>query len=172
MSSTYFFPTKLIVSDDAGTDLLNELQGTGSENVFILTDQGLVKSGIVKKIMQKINAGGFNPTIYDNVPGNPNLPDINEALKSVNGKNITHIVAIGGGSVIDTAKAVGIMLADDQLDYEEVQWRRQQIKKGSLPVIAIPTAAGTGSEVTHVAVIGDSNGFKMGVLNPALFLLS
>ena len=170
MSSTFFFPTRLIVTDDAGTDLVNELQGTGSENVFVLTDQGLVKSGIVHKIMQKMTAGGFNPTIYDNVPGNPNLPDIKEALKTVIGKNITHIVAIGGGSVIDTAKAVGIMLADDQLDYEEVQWRRQQITKGSLPVIAIPTTAGTGSEVTHVAVIGDSNGFKMGVLNPALFL--
>jgi alcohol dehydrogenase class IV len=170
MSSTFFFPTKLIVSNDAGADLVNELQGADNESVLILTDQGIIKSGIVGKILLKIAEGGFRPSIYDQVPGNPNLPDIKQVLESVKGKKITHIVAIGGGSVIDTAKAVGLMLADDQLDYEEVQWRRQQIKKGSLPVIAIPTTAGTGSEVTHVAVVGDSKGFKMGVLHPALFL--
>lgn len=170
MSSLFYFPTRLIVSDDAGTDLLNELNGVDHESVLVLTDEGLIKAGIVDLVLQKIKASGFQPAIYDKVPGNPNLPDVKQVLESLGDKKITHIIAIGGGSVIDTAKAVGILLADDQLDYEEVQWRRQQITKGSLPVIAVPTTAGTGSEVTHVAVVGDSNGFKMGVLNPALFL--
>jgi len=170
MSSSFFFPTKIIVSDDAATDLLMELKGVASESVFVITDQGIIQHGIADPIFSALRNAGFTPTIFDQVPGNPNIPDVKVALDAVKNKDITHVVAIGGGSVLDTAKAVGLLLADTSLDYEEVQWRRQQITKGSLPVIGIPTTAGTGSEVTHVAVIGDSKGFKMGVLNPALFL--
>jgi len=170
MSSSFFFPTKIVVSDEAAVDLVLELKGVSPDGVFVITDQGIIQHGIADAILSALYAAGFNPTIYDQVPGNPNIPDVKLALEVVKNKNITHVVAIGGGSVLDTAKAVGLLLADKDLDYEEVQWRRQQITKGSLPVIGIPTTAGTGSEVTHVAVIGDSKGFKMGVLNPALFL--
>jgi len=170
MSSSFFFPTKIIVSDEAAVDLLLELKGVSPDGVFVITDQGIIQHGIADALLSSLSAAGFTPTIYDQVPGNPNIPDVKLALDAVKNKNITHVVAIGGGSVLDTAKAVGLLLADKDLDYEEVQWRRQQITKGSLPVIGIPTTAGTGSEVTHVAVIGDSKGFKMGVLNPALFL--
>ncbi len=170
MSSSFFFPTKIIVSDEAAVDLLLELKGVSPDGVFVITDQGIIQHGIANALLSSLSAAGFNPTIYDQVPGNPNIPDVKLAMDVVKNKNISHVVAIGGGSVLDTAKAVGLLLADKDLDYEEVQWRRQQITKGSLPVIGIPTTAGTGSEVTHVAVIGDSKGFKMGVLNPALFL--
>jgi alcohol dehydrogenase len=172
MSSSFYFPTKIIVSNDAASDLMLELNGAAADAVFIVTDQGIRKVGILDQFLQALTTGGFNPVLYDNVPGNPNIPDVKQALEAVKGKTITHVVAIGGGSVLDTAKAIGLLLADKELDYEEVQWRRQQIKHNSLPVIGIPTTAGTGSEVTHVAVIGDSNGFKMGVLHPALFLKS
>jgi len=75
-----------------------------------------------------------------------------------------------GGLVLDIDKAGGLVLGDPGLDYVEVQWRRQPIKKAPLPVIGIPTTAGTGSEVTHVAVVGDIKGFKMCVLHPAMFM--
>jgi alcohol dehydrogenase class IV len=172
MSSSFFCPTKLVVSDDAAQDLILELKDASPESVFIVTDQGIMQNGIAAPILQALSDAGFKPAIYANVPGNPNIPDVKLALEAVQDRRISHIVAIGGGSVLDTAKAIGILLADENLDYEEVQWRRQQITKGSLPVIGIPTTAGTGSEVTHVAVVGDRNGFKMGVLNPALFLKS
>ncbi len=170
MSASFFFPTKLIISTDAASDLISELKGAATDAVFLITDRGIIEARIAEPILNALNAAGFIPVIYDNVPGNPNIPDVKKALEVVKGHKISHIVAIGGGSVLDTAKAIGILLADENLDYEEVQWRRQQISKGSLPVIGIPTTAGTGSEVTHVAVVGDRNGFKMGVLNPALFL--
>ncbi|PKN84488.1 MAG: hypothetical protein CVU46_14030 [Chloroflexi bacterium HGW-Chloroflexi-8] len=170
MSSSFFCPTKLVVSDDAANDLILELKNASPDGVFVITDQGIMQNGIAKPLLQALQIAGFNPVIYDNVPGNPNIPDVKLALEKVKNKDISHVVAIGGGSVLDTAKAIGILLADKDLDYEDVQWKRQQITKGSLPVIGIPTTAGTGSEVTHVAVIGDRNGFKMGVLHPALFL--
>lgn len=170
MNSSFYFPTKLVVTSDAAADLLLELKEAHRDQVFIITDPGIIKAGIAEGILQQLYAAGFKPVIYDQIPGNPNIPDVLAAIDSVKNHPISHIVAIGGGSVLDTAKAIGILLADPQLNYEEVQWRRQQITKGSLPVIGIPTTAGTGSEVTHVAVIGDSKGFKMGVLHPALFL--
>lgn len=170
MSTSFFFPTKLILSSDAASDLLAELKDAGRDGVFLITDRGIIEAKIAEPILKALVEAGFSAHIYDDVPGNPNIPDVKKALEVVKGRKITHVVAIGGGSVLDTAKAIGILLADETLDYEDVQWRRQQISKGSIPVIGIPTTAGTGSEVTHVAVVGDSNGFKMGVLHPALFL--
>jgi alcohol dehydrogenase class IV len=169
MSQTFYFPTKLIISDDAAADLVNVLQDAPDAKILLLTDEGIVQAGIAGPVIEKLEGAGFKPVVYDGIPGNPNLPDVTDAIAALKGGTATHIVALGGGSVIDTAKAVGLLLADAELDYEEVQWRRQTIKKGSLPVIAIPTTAGTGSETTHVAVVGDSKGFKMGVLHPALF---
>ena len=67
--------------------------------------------------------------MFDDIPGNPNVPDVKKALAAIEGKHITHVVALGGGSVLDVAKAVGLLLGDPDLDYEEVQWRRQAIKK-------------------------------------------
>lgn len=170
MSFSFYFPTKLIFSEEAGSDLLVELASASPDSVLLLTDKGIIKAGIAEKILNKLSEKGFNPLVFDDIPGNPNIPDVKKALAAIEGKHITHVVALGGGSVLDVAKAVGLLLGDPELDYEEVQWRRQPIKKAPLPVIGIPTTAGTGSEVTHVAVVGDSKGFKMGVLHPAMFM--
>lgn len=170
MSFSFYFPTKLIFSEEAGSDLLVELASASPDSVLLLTDKGIIKAGIAEKILNKLSEKGFNPVVFDDIPGNPNIPDVKKALAAIEGKHITHVVALGGGSVLDVAKAVGLLLGDPELDYEEVQWRRQPIKKAPLPVIGIPTTAGTGSEVTHVAVVGDSKGFKMGVLHPAMFM--
>ena len=170
MSFSFYFPTKLIFSEEAGSDLLLELASASPDSVLLLTDKGIIKAGIAEKILKKLSEQGFTPVVFDDIPGNPNVPDVKKALAAIEGKHITHVVALGGGSVLDVAKAVGLLLGDPELDYEEVQWRRQPIKKPPLPVIGIPTTAGTGSEVTHVAVVGDSKGFKMGVLHPAMFM--
>lgn len=170
MSFTFNFTTKLIFSEEAGSDLLLELASAPLDGVLILTDKGIIQAEIAKKILSKLEEKGFTPVVFDEIPGNPNVPDVKKALAAIEGKHITHVVALGGGSVLDVAKAVGLLLGDPELDYEEVQWRRQNIKKAPLPVIGIPTTAGTGSEVTHVAVVGDSKGFKMGVLHPAMFM--
>ena len=170
MSFSFYFPTKLIFSEEAGSDLLVELASASPDSVLLLTDKGIIKAGIAEKILNKLSEKGFNPLVFDDIPGNPNIPDVKKALAAIEGKHITHVVALGGGSVLDVAKAVGLLLGDPELDYEEVQWHRQPIKKAPLPVIGIPTTAGTGSEVTHVAVVGDSKGFKMGVLHPAMFM--
>lgn len=170
MSFSFYFPTKLVFSEEAGSDLLLELASAPKDGILVLTDKGIIQAGIAEKILQKLAESGFEPTVFDDIPGNPNVPDVKKALAAIEGEQITHVVALGGGSVLDVGKAVGLLLGDPELDYEEVQWHRQPIKKAPRPVIGIPTTAGTGSEVTHVAVVGDSKGFKMGVLHPAMFM--
>ena len=71
--------------------------------------------------------------------------------------------------MIDTAKAVGVLMTHEGVSWEDLQWGREKISNPSLPVIAVPTTSGTGSEVTHVAVIGDSKGFKKGVVHSTIF---
>ena len=167
MSATFFCPTKLIFSDDAGRDLAREL---GDANrIAVITDRGVVQAGVVEPIVQALQNAGHTLVVYSEVPGNPNVGDVNNALAIIGATPPAFIVAIGGGSVIDTAKAVSILLTHPGTNWEDLQWGRASIIHASVPVIAIPTTAGTGSEVSHVAVIGDQAGFKKGVVHSAVF---
>ena len=168
MSYTFFCPTKLISSANAGDDLIKEI-GTLKGKVLFLTDTGIIDAGIAEPIIERLKLAGHDVIVFQEIPGNPNVPDVEKALQAIGDTDVEVVVALGGGSVIDTAKAVGLILGHDNLNYEDVQWGRASITDPSIPVFAIPTTAGTGSEMTHVAVIGDSKGFKKGVLHPALF---
>ncbi len=79
------------------------------------------------------------------------------------------LVAVGGGSAIDVAKAVSVLLTHAGVTWEDLQAGRAKITRAGAPVIALPTTAGTGSEVSHVAVIGATDGFKKGIVHPSLF---
>jgi alcohol dehydrogenase class IV len=169
MTYSFSLPTKLVVSENAAQDLSQELDALPAGAVFLLSDQGILSAGLEKPIVQAMHAAGRQMFLYGNVPGNPNISDVLAALQVLDGARPAAIVGLGGGSVIDTAKAAGVLLAHPGLDWVDLQWGRAHIRQASLPVIALPTTAGTGSEVTHVAVIGDHQGFKKGVVHPAIF---
>ena len=162
-------PTRLNFSDNAAQDLVLELGGAECESIFVLTDAGILKAGIAGPLVDHLQSAGFKTTLFGDVPGNPDVADVDKALGFAKAVGATHLVAIGGGSVIDTAKAVGVLMTNDGVSWEDLQWGRAKISKASLPVIAVPTTSGTGSEVTHVAVIGDSKGFKKGVVHTTIF---
>ena len=169
MGQTFYFPTRLIFSGDAAADLLQELTSAEGPKIILLTDPGIIAAGLAEPFLQKLTAAGVPVTTFSEIPGNPNVQDMLPAYEAARAAGVTHVVALGGGSVIDTAKAVGILLAHPGLDWEDLQWGRAKIQHPSYPVIAIPTTAGTGSEVTKVTVIGDHTGFKKGVLHPFVF---
>ncbi len=169
MGTSFFFPTKVIFSNDAATDLLAELGPEPPSSVLLLTDGGVISAGLAEPFIQKLTGAGITPAVYSEIPGNPNVQDLVPAVEVARLASASHIIALGGGSVIDIAKAVGILLAHPGVDWEDLQWRRTKIERPAWPVIAIPTTAGTGSEVTKVTVIGDHTGFKMGVLHPYVF---
>lgn len=169
MGSVFYFPTRLIFSNQAAEDLVQELSGAANPRVALLTDAGILSAGLVESFLKKLGSTGIPVEVFSNIPGNPNIQDVLPAFEAAQKAAATHVVALGGGSVIDTAKAVGILLGNPAMDWEDLQWGRAKIEKPAYPVIAIPTTAGTGSEATHVTVIGDHSGFKKGVVHNEVF---
>lgn len=169
MTYTVHCATRLILSDDAAADLTREVGALPPGRALVVTDDGLVRAGLVAPLMEALRAAGREPEAFSAVPSNPGVDDVRAAMAAARAVDPVVVVAVGGGSPIDVAKAVGLLLAHGSDDWESFQWGRRPITNGSLPVIALPTTAGTGSEVTHVAVIGDRTGFKKGLVHPVLF---
>jgi alcohol dehydrogenase class IV len=169
MTFHFHLPTHLIVTSNAAEDLINLLGASLDPSVLFLSDHGIVKAGIGEPVLHQVSEAGIPFALFRDIPENPNVEAVDRALAAAIEVEATHIVALGGGSVIDTAKAVGILASHPGMLWEDLQWGRTAIQNPAIPVIAIPTTAGTGSEVTHVTVIGDRTGFKKGVVHAQVF---
>lgn len=140
------------------------LEENKSEHVFLISDRGLESMGVVKKVQDIIEAGGIKYTTYLDVIPNPTIAIVEEATALYNESGATSIVALGGGSPLDVAKAVGVLanFGGKISDYEG----QHKVPGPITPMIAIPTTAGTGSEVTASAVITDEErNYKMTVFS-------
>ncbi|MEO1770729.1 iron-containing alcohol dehydrogenase [Candidatus Enterococcus ferrettii] len=142
-------------------EILKENQ---SEDVFLISDRGLEGLGVVKKIQDIIEAGGIKCTTYLGTVPNPTVDVVNESTKLYKECGATSIVALGGGSSMDVAKATGVLAkyGGEITDYEGLH----KVPGPVVPIVAIPTTAGSGSEVTASAVITDeSRNYKMSVIS-------
>lgn len=148
---------------------LKELSGflSPSDRVLLVTDPGLRAVGLVERVEGVITPTGADHLVYDAVSPNPDAPLVEQAMETVRDYRPTKVVALGGGSSIDTAKVLAA-LATNEGPLVDYQWNGKPFSQAPLPLIAIPTTAGTGSEVTMCAVIVDRN-CKKGINSPALF---
>lgn len=140
------------------------LSESRSEHVLLISDHGLESIGVVKKIQDIIEDGGIKCTNYLEVIPNPTVAIVDEAAALYKECGATSIVALGGGSPMDVAKAVGVLVnyGGKITDYEG----NHKVPGPIVPIIAIPTTAGTGSEVTASAVITDeSRNYKLSVFS-------
>ena len=138
------------------------LADSKSTSVMLVSDRGLEAIGVVKKVQDIIEAAGIKCTAYLDVKPNPTVDIVNEAAALYAECGATCLVALGGGSPMDVSKAVGILAVHGGkiADYEGAH----KVPGPIAPIIAIPTTAGTGSEVTASAVITDEErNFKMSV---------
>lgn len=170
MQSSYHFylPTKVHFGINSLDRLPEVLKREDSSHVLIITDKGIVKAGLVKHVEKKLQESNIQYYVFDNVEPNPKSTTIENALTHARDHNSTLIIAIGGGSSIDTAKAVAVMSTNEGniLDYEGVGI----VEKDPLPTIMIPTTAGTGSEVTASTIITDEKTlFKMAIISEKIF---
>lgn len=140
------------------------LKESKSEHVFLISDRGLEGLGVVKKVQDIIAEGGLKCTTFLDVIPNPTVDVVNDSAKLYKESGATSIIALGGGSPMDVAKATGVLATygGKITDYEGLY----KVPGPIVPIIAIPTTAGTGSEVTASAVITDEErNYKMSVIS-------
>lgn len=146
------------------TKLAKILEESKSKNVFLISDRGLDSIGLVKKVEDIINCAGIKYTTYIDVMPNPTIKNVDDATKLYKDCGATTIIALGGGSPIDVAKAVGVLanFGGKVSDYEGLH----KVPGAIVPLIVIPTTAGTGSEVTASSVITDeSKNYKFSIVS-------
>ena len=151
----FYSPVKIVSGQKALDNLPYELDQMGAHKPILITDQGVTRAGLVQQVVNvfadSLAAVG---AVFDQVPQDSSAKVVNEIASIYRQAGCDSIVAVGGGSVIDTAKGVNIVITentDDLLKFSGAEMLKKQMQ----PFIVIPTTAGTGSEVTCVAVISD-----------------
>ncbi len=169
MAFTFFCPVKLIFGQPVAEALPAALAEIGAQRVLLLSDPGLARIGLAGEVAKLLAGQGLHVATFTEVKTNPTVADVDAALSVAQSAEAEALVALGGGSVIDVAKGVGL-LATNGGSYADYQWRGKPITRPILPLVAVPTTAGTGSEMTKVAVIEDeATHSKRGVLHPHMF---
>ena len=135
--------------------LTDEVKRRGYQKALIVTDKTLVQCGVVAKVTDKMDAAGLAWAIYDGVVPNPTITVVKEGLGVFQNSGADYLIAIGGGSSMDTAKAVGIIINNPEFEDVRSLEGVADTKKPCVPIIAVPTTAGTAAEVTINYVITD-----------------
>lgn len=139
---------------DSCSDIKNVIDKEGIGSVLIVTDIGIVKNGLTASLEAALKNCGVSYWVYDKTSPNPTVENVEEALELYKQNHCTALIAIGGGSSMDCAKAVGARVAFPKRGISKLKGLLK-VRKKIPTVIAIPTTAGTGSEVTLAAVISD-----------------
>jgi alcohol dehydrogenase len=147
-------------------DIAASLIGT-RKRIFLVTDKGVRGLGLLDGAVAGLEASGLTVAINDSVEADPPEDMVLSVVKEARDFGAELVIGFGGGSSMDTAKLVALLLGTDQPLSE--MYGVGQVKGGRLPLILIPTTAGTGSEVTPISVVTVGETLKMGVNDPALY---
>ena len=132
-----------------------EIKNRGFKKVFLASDPDLVKFEVTKKVSDKLEAAGIPYELYSNIKPNPTIENVQTGVKAFKDCGADCIVAVGGGSSMDTSKAIGIIIANPEFEDVRSLEGVAPTKKPCVPIIAVPTTAGTAAEVTINYVITD-----------------
>ena len=168
MQNFLFQSCPRIVSEAGGLQRLADFcRQLGMKRPFIVTDPGLAQLGLLQNVHQALNDGGLPHASYSEVEADPAEHIVEAALAAANAWGADGIIGFGGGSSMDTAKLVALMAGGGEP--LSALYGVDQAKGQRLPLVLIPTTAGTGSEVTAVAIVTTGATTKMGVVAPQLF---
>lgn len=151
----------------AREELVGEIQKRGFKKVFLVSDKALVEAGVTAKVEEVIKKAGVEYDLYDEIKPNPTIKNVTDGVEACKKSGADLIVAVGGGSSMDTAKGISIVMTNpDRADIKSLNGLSNTVNKG-MPVIALPTTAGTAAEVTINYVITDEDaGIKMVCVDP------
>ena len=133
----------------------DEIKNRGLCKAFVASDPDLIKFGITSKVTDLLDNAGISYSIYSDIKPNPTIENVQQGVEAYKAAGADCIVAIGGGSSMDTAKAIGIIIANPEFADVRSLEGVAPTKNPSVPIIAVPTTAGTAAEVTINYVITD-----------------
>lgn len=166
-------PTRIVFGENASLNLSNLLSNYEVSNVMIITGPRVSKTTAFTKLINKLNADNIMFSVFSDTEQDPSIESIDGAAEVLKKSGANGVVAIGGGSVIDTAKAITMLATNEGSVRDYLYGGTKTVKNKLIPLIAIPTTAGSGSEVTASSVVTDNqNNIKLSVTHEYLIPLA
>ena len=137
-------------------EIVNEVKGRNLKKAFVCSDPDLIKFNVTTKVTNILEESNLEYEIYSNIKPNPTIENVQNGVNAYKKSNADYIIAIGGGSSIDTAKAIGIIINNPEFEDVRSLEGVALTKNKCVPIIAVPTTAGTAAEVTINYVITDA----------------
>jgi alcohol dehydrogenase len=158
-------PKVIWAAPGAVSKLGPEARRLGATRALLITDRGLMATGAPERVQALLTAEGVTCTIYGEVQAEPSAEALDPVVALVQAEHANLVVGLGGGSAIDVAKAAALLAANGGTAYD--YFGTDRVKKPGIPVIAIPTTAGTGAEATPNAIFTNTrNQVKEGIISP------
>lgn len=155
MSTRFVLNETSYFGKGAREELAGEIKKRGFKKVFLVSDKSLVEAGVAKKVEDILTNAGIDYDLYSKIKPNPTIKNVTDGVEACKASNADVIVAVGGGSSMDTAKGISIVMTNpDRADIKSLNGLSNTVNRG-MPVIALPTTAGTAAEVTINYVITD-----------------
>lgn len=136
-------------------EIATEAKGRGFKKAFVCSDPDLLKFGVTKKVTDVLDEAGLEYEVYSNIKPNPTIENVQTGVAAFKKSGADYLIAIGGGSSMDTAKGIGIVIANPEFEDIRSLEGVAPTKNKSVPIFAVPTTAGTAAEVTINYVITD-----------------
>ncbi|MBC6695180.1 lactaldehyde reductase [Terrisporobacter mayombei] len=136
-------------------EIVTEVKGKNLKKAFLCSDPDLIKFGVTTKVTSILDEAGLDYEVYSNIKPNPTIENVQTGVEAYKASGADYIIAIGGGSSMDTAKAVGIIINNPEFEDVRSLEGVASTKNKCVPIIAVPTTAGTAAEVTINYVITD-----------------
>ena len=167
MSTKFVLNETSYFGKGAREDLAVEIKKRGFKKVFLVSDKSLVEAGVTGKVEDVLNKAKIPYVLYDEIKPNPTIKNVTDGVEACKKSEADLIVAVGGGSSIDTAKGISIVMTNpDRADIKSLNGASNTVNRG-MPIIALPTTAGTAAEVTINYVITDEDAeIKMVCVDP------
>lgn len=168
MTQFVFETVPKIVCEQGASKRLGELAGgLGARHVFLVTDAGLIKAGLVDGALAALSAAGIQTTVFSDVQADPPELSVQAAIDGARKAGVDAVIGFGGGSSLDTAKLVALLVKTPQ-NLPDI-YGIGLASGPRLPLIQVPTTAGTGSEVTPISILTTPTHEKKGVVSPLLY---
>lgn len=163
----YFMPTKILFSQKVIEKNKEIFKKFGKKTLIITGKTSSRINGSLRDVEDALRSLSIEYYIYDKIDENPTFEHIRQAVKECRIHDFDFVIGVGGGSPLDSAKAIAVLLKNKSLSVEDLYDATKY--DSSLPIIAIPTTSGTGSEVTQYSVLTDDTGFKRGFAHDVIF---